>query len=91
MRSRDDPYAVYRRLRERDPVHRMRLVNAWVLTRYEHADAMLRDHKRFTAEGSPPSTISDLVTMLDIDPAGSHAAAFARFTGVHATLGVALA
>ena len=38
-----DPYAVYRRLRERDPIHRMKLVDAWVLTRYEDADAMLRD------------------------------------------------
>ena len=45
-----DPYAVYRRLREKDPVHRMRLVDAWVLTRYEDADAMLRDHERFGAE-----------------------------------------
>ena len=46
-----DPYAVYRRLRERDPIHRMKLVDAWVLTRYEDADAMLRDHRRFANDG----------------------------------------
>ena len=62
-----DPYAVYRRLRERDPVHRMRLADAWVLTRYEHVDAMLRDHKRFSAE-SRRFHDTGLTTMLDIDP-----------------------
>ena len=46
-----DPYAVYRRLRERDPIHRMKVVDAWVLTRYEDADAMLRDHRRFANDG----------------------------------------
>ena len=46
-----DPYAVYRRLRERDPIHRMKLVDAWVLTRYEDADAVLRDHRRFANDG----------------------------------------
>ena len=62
-----DPYAVYRRLREKDPVHRMRLVDAWVLTRYEDADAMLRDHQRFAAEGRRFHD-TGLTTMLDIDP-----------------------
>ena len=61
------PYAVYRRLREKDPVHRMRLVDAWVLTRYEHVDAMLRDHDRFAAEGYRFYD-TGLTTMLDIDP-----------------------
>ena len=62
-----DPYAVYRRLRERDPIHRMRLIDAWVLTRYEHADAVLRDHKRFSAEDRRFHDVG-LTTMLDIDP-----------------------
>lgn len=62
-----DPYAVYRRLRDRDPVHRMRLVDAWVLTRYEDADAMLRDHDRFGAEDRRFHD-AGLTTMLDIDP-----------------------
>ena len=63
----NDPYAVYRRLRDRDPIHRMRLIDAWVLTRYEDADAVLRDHKRFSAEGRRFHDVG-LTTLLDIDP-----------------------
>ena len=43
-----DPYDTYDRLRTRDPVHRMRLINGWVLTRYEDVDMVLRDHRRFS-------------------------------------------
>ncbi len=43
-----DPYDTYDRLRVNDPVHRMRLINGWVLTRYEDVDTVLRDHRRFS-------------------------------------------
>ena len=43
-----DPYDTYDRLRTKDPVHRMRLINGWVLTRYEDVDMVLRDHRRFS-------------------------------------------
>jgi cytochrome P450 len=39
-----DPYPFYRRLRERDPVHRSPL-GFWVLTRYEDCVAVLRDQR----------------------------------------------
>lgn len=44
-----NPYPRYRRLRERDPVHRSRLADGWVLSRYEDVNAMLRD-SRFSAD-----------------------------------------
>ena len=44
---KNNPYDTYDLLRAKDPVHRMRLINAWVLTRYEDVDTVLRDHKRF--------------------------------------------
>ena len=45
----------------------MRLIDAWVLTRYEDADAMLRDHERFGAEDRRFYD-TGLTTMLDLDP-----------------------
>lgn len=44
----EDPYPMYRRLRERDPFHRSRLVG-WVATRYEDVVEILRD-SRFSAD-----------------------------------------
>ena len=35
---------------DKDPVHRLRMVDAWVLTRYEHFDTMPRDHGRYANE-----------------------------------------
>ncbi len=40
-----DPYSVYRRLREEDPVHWSELMDAWVLTRYDDIAALLRDRR----------------------------------------------
>ena len=34
-------------MRRRDPVHRSRLMNAWLFTRHADADAILRDHRNF--------------------------------------------
>ena len=43
-----NPYPLYAALRERDPVHRSRLMHAWVFTRHADVDAILRDHRRFS-------------------------------------------
>ena len=42
------PYPTYARLRERSPVHRSRVLNAWVFTRYADVEAILRDFRRFS-------------------------------------------
>ena len=46
-RTVQDPYPVYAALRARDPVHRSRVLKAWVFTRHADVDAILRDHRRF--------------------------------------------
>ena len=43
-----DPYPVYAALRDRDPVHRSVLMNAWMFTRHADIDTILRDHRRFS-------------------------------------------
>ncbi len=44
-----DPYPLYKRLREEDPVHWSEALDAWVLTRYDDVVAVLRD-SRFSAD-----------------------------------------
>ncbi len=45
-----NPYPKYAQLRAKDPVHWSPLMDAWVVTRYTHVDAILRDHKRFSTD-----------------------------------------
>ena len=65
-----NPYPTYQRLRERDPVHRMRLVDAWVLTRYDDVQAVLQDHRRFSNQeaGAGDRVYTKDRSMLDLDP-----------------------
>jgi pimeloyl-[acyl-carrier protein] synthase len=46
-----DPYPIYARLREEDPIHRS-FMGAWVLTRHEHVKLAYRDN-RFRAPDVP--------------------------------------
>ena len=76
-RTAQDPYPVYAALRTRDPVHRSRLLKAWLFTRHADVDAILRDHRHF---GNHPRTgtlssrqhamlpPADEFTMLFLDP-----------------------
>ena len=76
-RMAQDPYPVYAALRERNPVHRSRLMNAWLFTRHADVDTILRDHQRF---GNDPRKgelnrrqranlpAEDEFTMLFLDP-----------------------
>jgi len=43
-----DPYPTYRTLRTRDPIHWSSLSSAWVVSRYQDIDTILRDHRRFS-------------------------------------------
>ena len=69
-----DPYPFYQRLRERDPVHRSRLFNGWVLSKFSDVDAVLRDHSRFSnddrslGETAPDARGDDVHSMLYLDP-----------------------
>ena len=76
-RMAQDPYPVYAALGAEDPVHRSRLLNAWLFTRHADVDAILHDHRHF---GNDPrkGTLSprqlamlpppDEFTMLLLDP-----------------------
>ncbi len=64
---RANPYAVYEELRRKDPVHRMRLQDAWVLTDYADVDMVLRNSQRFGNTGREFGYIPQ-VSMLGLDP-----------------------
>ena len=64
---RANPYPVYDQLRRIDPVHRMRLQDAWLLTDYADVDMVLRDNRRFKNAGREFGYIPQ-VSMLDLDP-----------------------
>ena len=49
-RMAQDPYPAYARLRARDPVHRSRLMQAWLFSRYADVDTILRDHRHFSSD-----------------------------------------
>lgn len=64
-----DPYPLYGRLRRKDPVHRVRTFDGFVLTRYQDIDRLLRDHASFSSAGqSDVVRQTGLVSMLDMDP-----------------------
>ena len=48
---REDPYAVYRALRERSPVYQDEGSGMWVLTGFDAVYGALRDHETFSSEG----------------------------------------
>jgi cytochrome P450 len=61
-----DPFPILRRMRKRHPVHWHPLLNAWVLTRYDDIQAVVRD-RRFSSErsqqlanGAPPHMLERL-------------------------------
>lgn len=64
-----DPYPLYSDLRTKDPVHRMRLIDAWAITRYKDIDRVLRDHSTFSsAVATNVQRRTGLTSMLETDP-----------------------
>ena len=64
-----DPYPVYAALRARAPVHRSRLLKAFLFTRHADVDAILRDHRR---SGNDPRKGSLSARQLAILPQAPH-------------------
>ena len=63
-RTTRDPYPAYAALRARAPVHRSRLLRAWVFTRHADVDAILRDHRRFANDPRKGTLSSRQLAML---------------------------
>ena len=72
-----DPYPTYRRLRERDPVHRSLITGQYLISRYADVDRVLRDHTTFSnvrRKGNPSlhrrvDTQQELTpTLIRVDP-----------------------
>ena len=63
-----DPYRKYAELRSKDPVHRSRLVNGWLVTNYRDMDGILRNHAKFSNRFASLSQRTPVVSMLARDP-----------------------
>lgn len=66
-RIRKNPYRFYKRMRTKDPVHRSRIMDGWLLTRYRDVDAVLRNHVAFSNQ-TMQSLDERLVSLIHIDP-----------------------
>jgi cytochrome P450 len=60
------PVPMYDRLRNDDPIHYSELIGAWVFSRYEDVDAVLRDYKRFSNDSrNATNAANDLAAELN--------------------------
>ncbi len=59
------PYDKYEQIRSNDPVHRLRLIDGWVLTQYDDVNEVLRDHRRFSNDDGTEKLFT---SMLGCDP-----------------------
>lgn len=60
-----DPYPLYRRLREHDPVHWDPFLHAWIVTRYEDVVTVLH---RFSADRTPTPEQLEAMGASDVSP-----------------------
>ena len=68
--SAEDPYPLYRELRERAPLHRSEARDLWILSRWEDVHAALLDPARFiSSRGTVPSGfVSEKPMLITQDP-----------------------
>jgi cytochrome P450 len=68
----EDPYPVYRRLREEAPVHRDHDGRWWVLSRFEDVWTALRDHATYSSRSGPapenPDDNGRKYSIISMDP-----------------------
>jgi cytochrome P450 len=70
---RDDPYPVYRTLRDDDPVHYSEKLGFWVLSRYDDIVAALQDVDTYSSAGAlsvgaPKEVLDQVPMMMLLDP-----------------------
>ena len=64
-----DPYPAYRKLRDKDPVHRSRLTQQFVVARYADINRILRDHRSFSNDfAKAASTSRPMATRRKLKP-----------------------
>jgi len=56
----NDPYPIYRQLRDHDPVHWSESLGGWVLTRYDDVLATIRDSDHFSSQGRMLAALESL-------------------------------
>ena len=60
----DDPYPMYRTLRDEAPVFWDEALGHWILTRYDDVVSVLKDNEHFTASNRPPQRRWNRPTMM---------------------------
>lgn len=71
-----DPFTMYRRLRDHDPVHHVEDGDYWVLSRFDHVMAAVQDPERFSSAGGltfrydevEASGLGEATPMVFLDP-----------------------
>lgn len=58
--ARQDPYAIYRKMRETAPVHWSRVMAAWLVTGYDEVREVYRSHERFSSVGKSARDVVQL-------------------------------
>jgi cytochrome P450 len=64
----DDPFPTYHRLQEEDPIHWSKLLDSWVMTRYDNIIAVLRDPSMSAERISPSIDGRASSSQMDLTP-----------------------